>query len=124
MLNFFHVQLHFVIILSLDYFQAESELELLNMKAQRDADASEHRRDAERDAAAAMAAADEEGSLELFVRNILLPRHLKEMADLTERLQRAKEAAKQEAKAKVKFKLLKTWIEDKLNKRYLFDFFY
>jgi len=82
-------------------FQAESELELVNLKSQRDADASDHRRSAEKDAAAFMAGQDE-GSLEHFVRNILLPRHLKEMADLTERLQRSMQAAKQEAKAKVK----------------------
>ena len=81
--------------------QAESELQLINLKAQRDADASNVRRGAEKDAATAMATEDEEGSLEHFVRNILLPRHLKEMADLTERLQRALEAAKQEARAKV-----------------------
>ena len=76
---------------------------MINLKAQRDADASNHRREAEKNAAAAMVTDDEEGSLEQFVRNVLLPRHLKEMADLTERLHRAMEAAKQEARAKVAY---------------------
>ena len=72
----------------------------MNLKTQREADSSNRSRDAEKQAVV-NAAADEVDSLEHFVRNILLPRHLKEMASLTERLQREMEAAKKEAHAKV-----------------------
>ena len=83
------------------FLQAESEIKLMDLKAERDETLSDQTRHAEKDAALAMATEDDEESLEHFVRNILLPRHLKEMASLSERLQREMEAAKQQARAKV-----------------------
>jgi len=73
------------------------------LKAQRDADAARQTKAEEKSAVVAMVTSGlkDQTPLDKFVREVLLPRHLREMASLTERLDRETEAACKEAGAKV-----------------------
>ena len=81
--------------------QAEVEKELVALSEERDAVASNHSRSCENEAFSSVSK-DEVDSFDAFVREVLLPRHLKEMANLSDRLQRELAAVKAAARTEVK----------------------